>query len=380
VLLVEVNLRKILNWRTTVGACAITIVVGSVLFIYRLSDQIAIEETSRIRHYGLALENLANNLTGNCDLNLASAMTSDNKSIPVILADAKGNIADSRNVQSKSGEDLKLELRRFAALHPPIVVDSDPRQYIYYGQSKILKQLRYFPLVLFGILSIFSFVVWYAYRSADKALQNKVWVGMSKETAHQLGTPLMSIMAWVEYLKETDQRDTALEMQKDVDRLQLVADRFGKIGSVPQLLVEDVTTRIRGVVEYMQKRSPKNVKISLVDSDVHAPILINGPLFDWVVENLIRNSLDALEGKGNIEIHIVNLPVEVIITVRDDGKGMTKAVADRVFKPGFSTKSRGWGLGLSLAKRIIRSYHHGTIEVAQSAPGMGTTFKITLRR
>jgi signal transduction histidine kinase len=211
-------------------------------------------------------------------------------------------------------------------------------------------------------------------------MQNSVWVGMSKETAHQLGTPLMSLMGWVEFLRSEGKVEVASEIERDVHRLQLVADRFSKIGSVPQLQVENVVARIENVVQYMQKISPKNVKITLQSRQNEVPILLNGPLFDWVIENMIRNALDALEGSGNIDISVDNRAVEVIILLRDNGKGMSKSVAKRVFKPGFTTKSRGWGLGLSLAKRIIRSYHHGTIEVQESTVGVGTTFRIVLRR
>jgi signal transduction histidine kinase len=372
---------KILNWRLWVAIAALAIVAASIFFIYKLSDQIAIEEAKRIQHYSLAIEHMARSLgTDGSDINLASTIASDNTTIPVILADSAGNIAQSMNVEVGAPDQLQAELKKYAAMHKPIIVDLDPRQYVYYGESNILKQLRYFPLVLFGIIALFFIVVWYAYASASRAIQNKVWVGMSKETAHQLGTPLMSLLGWVEYLKSTEQANVADEMQKDVDRLQLVADRFSKIGSVPQLQVEDVIARIQNVAAYMQVRSPKNVAISVEHSVETAPILINGPLFDWVIENLIRNALDALEGKGSIKIHIDNRPVEVVILVSDTGKGMTKAVAEKVFKPGYSTKARGWGLGLSLAKRIIRTYHHGSIEVASSAVGVGTTFRIVLRR
>ncbi|MFM2385789.1 MAG: hypothetical protein RL660_546 [Bacteroidota bacterium] len=372
---------KILNWRLWVAIAALAIVAASIFFIYKLSDQIAIEEAKRIQHYSLAIEHMARSLgTDGSDINLASTIASDNTTIPVILADSAGNIAQSMNVELGTPDQLQAELKKYAAMHKPIIVDLDPRQYVYYGESNILKQLRYFPLVLFGIIALFFIVVWYAYASASRAIQNKVWVGMSKETAHQLGTPLMSLLGWVEYLKSTEQANVADEMQKDVDRLQLVADRFSKIGSVPQLQVEDVIARIQNVASYMQVRSPKHVAISVEYSVDTAPILINGPLFDWVIENLIRNALDALEGKGSIKIHIDNRPVEVVILVSDTGKGMTKAVAEKVFKPGYSTKARGWGLGLSLAKRIIRTYHHGSIEVASSAVGVGTTFRIVLRR
>jgi two-component sensor histidine kinase len=374
------QLQQYLNWRALSVLVAIFIVAISVWFINNLSKDLAAEETRRIIHYGLALENLTKNQDANCDMNLAGAMINDNANIPVILTDAQDNILDGINTNTSDKQKLRELKNSFAKLHTPIVVEIEPKQFVYYGQSKILQALNFFPIVLFGIISIFLAVVFIAYNSTNRAIQNKVWVGLSKETAHQLGTPLMSLLAWVEHLRAKGDTDIADEMQKDVDRLQLVAERFSKIGGIPQLQVENVTTRILSVVDYMQKRSPNNVRIIVSDTSVEAPILLNGPLFDWVLENLIRNSLDALEGKGLIEISIQNLPVEVLILVRDTGKGMNKATAEKIFKPGFTTKARGWGLGLSLAKRIIRTYHHGTIEVAKTELGKGTTFKIVLRR
>jgi signal transduction histidine kinase len=373
-------IKQYLTWRTLSVVVAIFIVAASVWFINNLSKELAEEETRRIKHYGLALENLTKNQDANCDMNLAGAMVNDNTSIPVILTDAQDNIMDGINTGTIDKQALLKLKKEYAQLHTPITVENEPKQFVYYGQSKILRALTFFPIVLFGIISVFLGVVFIAYHSTNKAIQNKVWVGLSKETAHQLGTPLMSLMAWVEHLREKGETEIADDMQKDVDRLQLVADRFSKIGGIPQLQVENVTDRILSVVAYMQKRSPNNVRILLADQNVEAPILLNGPLFDWVLENLIRNSLDALEGKGLIEITVQNLPVEVVILIRDTGKGMNKATAEKIFKPGFTTKSRGWGLGLSLAKRIITTYHHGTIAVAKSEVGIGTTFRIVLRR
>jgi K+-sensing histidine kinase KdpD len=373
-------LKQYFTWRTLSLIIAIIIVAVSVWFINNLSKDLAEEETRRIKHYGLALENLTKNQDANCDMNLAGAMVNDNTNIPVILTDAQDNIMDGINTGTLDKQELLTLKKEYAKLHTPITVENEPKQFVYYGQSKILQALTFFPIVLFGIIIIFLAVVFIAYNSTNKAIQNKVWVGLSKETAHQLGTPLMSLMAWVEHLRSKGDTEVADDMQKDVDRLQLVADRFSKIGGIPQLQVENVTTRILAVVAYMQKRSPNNVQIICTDQQIEAPILLNGPLFDWVIENLVRNSLDALEGKGIIEISVQNFPVEVVILIKDNGKGMNKATAEKIFKPGFTTKARGWGLGLSLAKRIINAYHHGTIAVAKSEPGVGTTFKIVLRR
>jgi signal transduction histidine kinase len=367
------------NWRLIMVITAFLIVGLSVLFINNLSKRIGVEETNRIKHYGLAIETLTRNISDNTDANLATTMIRDNTTIPVILTDEKGNINDTLNVNANDKDDLQQKLNSYKLLHPPIVVELENKQFVYYGESEILRQLHYFPIILFAFISVFLIIVFYAYASSTRALQNRVWVGMSKETAHQMGTPLMSLIGWVEHLKTTD-NTVATEMQKDIDRLQLVADRFSKIGSVPQLHEENIVIRLQAMIDYMRKRSPKNVTIDLQTKENDIPIMLNGPLFDWVIENLIRNALDAMEGKGQIKIVVTNMPAEVIVEVSDTGKGMLPNQFKKVFKPGFSTKQRGWGLGLSLAKRIISKYHYGNIIVSKSEVGVGTTFKITLKR
>jgi signal transduction histidine kinase len=212
-------------------------------------------------------------------------------------------------------------------------------------------------------------------------LQNQVWVGLSKETAHQLGTPLSSIEGWMELLKETDGGNEAvIEMQKDLDRLKLVADRFSKVGSAPQLKEENLVTRLQEIVDYMQKRSPQKVTIALHCKDNDVAVNMSGPLFDWVMENLIRNALDAMGGHGRIDVTVTNHPQQVWVDVQDTGKGIPGYQMKKVFAPGFTTKKRGWGLGLSLSRRIIEKYHHGSIFVKQSEVGKGTTFRIIIRR
>jgi signal transduction histidine kinase len=224
-------------------------------------------------------------------------------------------------------------------------------------------------------------VVLLALNAAHRSLQNQVWVGLSKETAHQMGTPLSSMEGWLELMRdEHGQTETIKEMQNDLDRLKLVADRFGKVGSAPSLEVENLVTRLQDMVAYMQKRSPKKVRISLHTRDADVPVNISGPLFDWVMENLIRNALDAMGGEGKIDITVTNQPQQVVVDVTDNGKGIPAHQVKRVFAPGFTTKKRGWGLGLSLAKRIVTTYHHGQIFVKSSEVGKGTTFRIVLKR
>jgi signal transduction histidine kinase len=212
-------------------------------------------------------------------------------------------------------------------------------------------------------------------------MQNQVWVGLTKETAHQLGTPLTSMEGWLELLSENEANSEAVtEMRNDLNRLKLVADRFGKVGSDPELKEEDLIEHVQNMVDYMQKRSPAKVSIIYISNEEDVPVYINGPLFDWVLENLMRNALDAMEAEGKITIEVLNEPQAVKINVTDTGKGIPKHIINKIFSPGFSTKKRGWGLGLSLARRIIEKYHHGSLYVKSSELGKGTTFRIVLRR
>ena len=232
-----------------------------------------------------------------------------------------------------------------------------------------------------AIIIIFLLVVLFALNVANRSLQNQVWVGLSKETAHQLGTPLSSIEAWLELLRDSDaNHDAVTEMQKDLDRLKLVADRFSKVGSAPQLEEQNLVTRLEDIVAYMQRRSPSKVHITLRSEQKDVPVNISGPLFDWVMENLIRNALDSMGGTGKIDVTIINTPQQVWVDVQDNGKGIPSYQVKKVFTPGFTTKKRGWGLGLSLSRRIIEKYHHGSIFVKHSEVGKGTTFRIILRR
>jgi signal transduction histidine kinase len=244
-----------------------------------------------------------------------------------------------------------------------------------------LDEVRYYPLVQLFIVALFIFFILYTITIRNKATQNQLWAGMAKETAHQLGTPVSSLEGWVEMLKETaiDPR-TVQEIQKDVNRLKLVSDRFGKIGSQPHLEQRDLVAQIRSMMEYIRKRATGKVQFTLQPDEGEIPARISGPLFDWVIENLLKNALDAMEGKGAITINIQDQEKEILIDVADTGKGIAARNLQQVFKPGFTTKKRGWGLGLSLSKRIIEQYHKGQLFVRQSDLGKGTTFRIVLKK
>ncbi len=323
----------------------------------------------------------------NTDVNFAYFITEKNKDIPIIMADEKDNILEYLNLDPKriaaDSNFVAHKLAEFKKAGKLIITDIQfAKRYIYYGDSPMLEKLKYYPALQMAVISVFVLIVLIAVFNAQKSIQNQVWVGMSKETAHQMGTPLSSIVGWMELLKEhEDNREYVQEMERDVNRLQLVADRFSKIGSVPVLEEENLVPRLAAMAAYMQTRAPKKVEISFDSNGAEeAAYLLSGPLFDWVIENLIRNALDAIEGTGKIKINMTNTTRQIVIDICDTGKGMPQNAFKKVFKPGYSTKKRGWGLGLSLAKRIISEYHNGQIFVKQSEPGKGTTFRIILTR
>lgn len=378
-------MRQYLNWKTYLAVIALFIVGTSLYYTSELAQKLAAEEKKKVEELAGALKTLirSENIQ---ETALASNIIAQNTTIPLIILNDKGQIIDSRNIDTlhaiNTHNIVQDKLAEFKKTHKPIVADyGTGKDYIYYGESYLLTQLRYFPYVQLAIIIVFLLVVLIALSAAHRNLQNQVWVGLSKETAHQLGTPLSSIEAWLELLRESDPgNDAVIEMQKDLDRLKLVADRFGKVGSAPQLEEQNLITRLDDIVAYMQRRSPSKVNIALHKKEDEVPVNISGPLFDWVMENLIRNALDAMDGKGQIDITVTNTPQQVWIDVQDNGKGIPGYQVKKVFDPGFTTKKRGWGLGLSLSRRIIEKYHHGSIFVKQSEVGKGTTFRIILRR
>ena len=259
--------------------------------------------------------------------------------------------------------------------------DSTERNRYYYGESRLLKEVRYYPLVQLLIVGLFIFITIQAIRSSFRSTQNGVWAGMAKETAHQLGTPVSSLEGWVEILKESHSEEEFVhEIEKDVNRLRLVSDRFGKIGSTPQLDDRNVLAQVRQMVEYVQKRAGGKVSFAVQTTGEEVTAKISAPLFDWVIENLLKNALDAMEGKGKITVVIIEALDAVTIDVSDTGKGISRQNIAKVFKPGFTTKKRGWGLGLSLSKRIVEEYHKGSLTVKHSEVGKGTTFRIVLKK
>ena len=378
------------NWRTALAILAIAIVSGTIFYSNYLSQKIAADEREKVDVWVQSLKTRAE-ATEQVSLDLTTVITSKNTTIPIIETDEHDNPSgqalnlDTFELKRDTGY-LRKKVKEFKKQNDAIIVEVNKDPLIinkyYFGDSKLLKEVRYYPLIQLLIVALFIIISLTAITLRNKSTQNQVWAGMAKETAHQLGTPLSSLQGWVELLKETQGSEKiAAEMIKDVDRLKLVSDRFGKIGSTPQLEEINIVAQIENMVAYIKRRASENVQFSIYSSnEKDIPAMISGPLFDWVIENLLKNALDAMEGKGSIQVKIKNEVASIIIDVTDTGKGITKQNMANVFKPGFTTKKRGWGLGLSLSKRIIEQYHKGELFVKHSEPGRGTTFRIVLKK
>ncbi len=381
--------QQLFNWRTGLALIAIVIVTGTIFYSRYLARKIAADERLKVEQWVEAGKFLINS-PADADTRLASMLLTQNTSIPIIETDEKDSILQYINIDSAkaaaNGSFVEKKLRQFKAQHSPVEW-TDPnnpaiRNRYYYGESQLLKEVRYYPLVQLCIVGLFIIVTLLALRSSYRSVQNQVWAGMAKETAHQLGTPVSSLEGWVEMMKEKPENEKIVqELEKDVNRLRLVSDRFGKIGSSPQLEEMDIVKQVSSMVDYIRKRAPGSVSFTM---DTHGAALviarISAPLFDWVIENLLKNALDAMEGKGNIHVSIQDTEKAVNIDVTDSGKGIAAQHISQVFKPGFTTKKRGWGLGLSLSRRIVEQYHNGQIYVKHSEVGKGTTFRVVLRK
>ncbi len=370
---------------------AIVIAVGSLVVSHYLTRDLEQEERNKMEVWSAAMRTL-NTADENTDLGLVLKVLNENNTIPVIVLDARGEVTEFRNVRLKGADyadslaHAKVIAQQLLAQHRNIRITLDDRTRDYidvcYDESLMLKRLQLYPYVQLGIVLLFVVVAIFALLTSKRAEQNKVWVGLSKETAHQLGTPISSLMAWVEILREQYPDDDLIpEMDKDVKRLQLIADRFSKIGSLPEPVPTSLNEVLDHVIDYMDRRTSKKV-LMVKDLPAHDIIVpLNGSLFEWVIENLSKNAVDAMGGgPGTITLHVEETPQKAIIEVTDTGKGIRKKDLGNVFRPGFTTKQRGWGLGLSLAKRIVEEYHHGRIYVKSSEVGKGTTFRIELRK
>jgi len=383
-------IRQVFSLRNLLALVAILIVSGTIVYSKYLAKKIEKQERQKVGEW-VDAEKFIINSPGNPDTRLALQILSDSiNDIPIIWTDEKDDIIQYKNLDSsKIANDpnyLNSKLKDLKSINDPIVwkdpSDSTKLNRYYYGHTSLLNEVQYYPIVQLLIVGLFLAVIFLALRSSYRAVQNQVWAGMAKETAHQLGTPVSSLEGWIEMLKENPANEKIVrELEKDVDRLRLVSDRFGKIGSKPQLEEKNVVAQISNMVDYMRKRAAGRVNFTMnTQRKENIEAKISGPLFDWVIENLLKNSLDAMEGKGTVNIEINEDADSVKIDVADTGKGISKQNISKVFNPGFTTKKRGWGLGLSLSRRIIQQYHKGEIFVKQSEPGKGTTFRIVLRK
>lgn len=365
---------------------AVALGVASLVFSNHLVSDLADEEEARMEIWTEAMRTL-NNADEGTDLNLVLTVIRGNSTIPVIVLDNKGGIDSYSNVHIQGSDTLGHLMQAAAAMREAghiIRMDLDePGEYydVCYDDSLILKRLEAYPFMQFAVFAVFVAVALFALLSMKRYEQNRVWVGLSKETAHQLGTPISSLMAWTEMLRATYPDDELIpEMSSDVHRLEVIAERFSKIGSLPETTPENLNEVLLRVTDYIGRRSSEHVSIQVRQPERPIMVRMCSPLFEWVIENLCKNAIDAMNGEGSIAIHVAQTAERVYIDVEDTGKGIAKSHFQSVFSPGFTTKKRGWGLGLSLAKRIVESYHKGRIFVKRSELGKGTTFRIELRK
>ena len=385
--------RKKNLWKLILFLFAALIGVVTVWYTESFLDELRQEEKQKVRQMGdiykYVIDVDVDYSFTEFENNIISYIQA-NKTIPLIYTDADGTVLQSLNIDKDRLKDpiwLKHKLDEMRSEAEPIKIEIDPEtgeyQYLYYQNSILLTKLRLYPIILLLVITLFIVIAYAAFSSARRAEQDQVWNGLAKETAHQIGTPLTSLMGWIELLSTKEENASMVgEMEKDIQRLNTITQRFSKIGSKPSIVAENIVEITKQAVSYLQSRSPGTIDVTLeLPEEKDIQIELNKHLFEWVIENLIRNAIDAIEGKkGSIQIRLTDSNRSVKIEVQDSGKGIPVNKQKTVFKPGYTTKSRGWGLGLSLAKRIIEEYHNGRINVAQSEVGVGTTFRIQLKK
>jgi len=388
--------------RGIIGFLLLSVVVVGVFLFYSdsLVKDLSEQERERMQIWADATREMVNlgaadESAGQANVSFLLSIIERNRTIPVLLTDDNGEIimqrnfalpdpVDSTSVFSLSDANRKFLIDKYEKLrHTPNVIDIEfgeaGRQHLYYEDSKVLKSLSFYPYVQVLVLLFFVLIVYYAVSSTKRAEQNKVWVGLSKETAHQLGTPISSLMAWMELLEESGvSKEIVSEMDKDVKRLSTIASRFSKIGSRPSMGIENLNDIVSRSAGYMSSRISSRIKLSVITSPRDIAVTLSAPLMEWVMENLIKNAVDAMDGSGSITVRITEDKNRAIVEVTDTGKGIARKNQNAIFNPGFTTKDRGWGLGLTLTKRIVEEYHGGTIYVKKSEIGVGTTFAIEL--
>lgn len=386
------------KWKFALIGFAVIIGISSLFVTNTLVKELKTEERKKIELWAQATKHLVS-LTGEGDYSLAIKVISENNNIPVILVDACDSILENRNFQNFTKSDsffinlglitpqiidnkfLRSELNEIKeGGDEPIEINIiGDKQWIYYKDSALLYRLRYYPVYQLGFIGLFMFIAYFMFSASRRSEQNKVWAGMAKETAHQIGTPLSSLMAWTELLKEKEGTEQMVtEMEKDIKRLETITERFSKIGSKSELQKRDIVSLVSQSIEYLKARMPVNTEFDIQIPGKEIIIPLNSVLFEWVIENLVTNAVDAMKGKGKISVSITEEENKIVINISDTGDGIDRSIIKNIFKPGVTSKKRGWGLGLSLSKRIIEEYHKGSIFVMKSEKGKGTTFTIRL--
>lgn len=374
------------RWKILLMLGAVLISVFFLLFTNYLVEELSRKELQEVAKIADAFEKVDDENVENLTEVLRVIQSA---TIPIIVADKDENIINSKNLDSSRTSDtayLKSQLRQMRFYNDPIAIKYDEHSYhyVYYKEQRAITLLRYFPYVQLALIGLFLFISYLAFNTSTRYEQNKVWVGMAKETAHQIGTPLSSLIAWVEYLRTTGEapgEEILQEIEMDIKRLEVITERFSKIGSVPEFQPYNVVEVLQESIDYLQKRIPGTVQLSLTKpGDEEATAMLNKNLFSWVIENLVKNAVDAMQGRGSIWFSISVEKKAVNIDVKDTGKGIPAHNFKTVFEPGFTTRKRGWGLGLSLSRRIIENYHEGSIFVKESEVGQGTTFRIRLEK
>jgi len=386
------------KWKFALIGFAVIIGISSLFVTNTLVKELKTEERKKIELWAQATKHLVS-LTGEGDYSLAIKVISENNNIPVILVDACDSILENRNFQNFTKSDsffinlglitpqiidnkfLRSELNEIKESgDEPIEINIiGDKQWIYYKDSALLYRLRYYPIYQLGFIGLFMFIAYFMFSASRRSEQNKVWAGMAKETAHQIGTPLSSLMAWTELLKEKEGTEQMVtEMEKDIKRLETITERFSKIGSKSELQKRDIVSLVSQSIEYLKARMPVNTEFDIQVPIKEIIIPLNSVLFEWVIENLVTNAVDAMKGKGKISVSITEEENKIVINISDTGDGIDRSIIKNIFKPGVTSKKRGWGLGLSLSKRIIEEYHKGSIFVMKSEKRKGTTFTIRL--
>ncbi len=375
------------RWKIYLLIAAIVIVLGSFMFTNDLSKKLAEEERKKVELWAKGMKELTSNKNPNRDYSFILEGIKNNETVPMILTDENEQVISTRNVnlsEKHREEELKQLIREMKSEHDPIEINlPEGKQYIFYKDSTLLTRLSFFPLIQFAVLALFLFIAYYAFSSAKRAEQNQVWVGMSKETAHQLGTPTSSLLANLELLKMENLKNPSIvqEVEKDINRMKKITERFSKIGSKPSLNPENIPAVLMNAISYIQTRVSRRVAFSLdfdLNREIYVPV--NKALFEWVVENLLKNAIDSMNGEGKIKVALSEKNHLLYIDITDEGIGIPKSKHKTVFQPGYTTRKRGWGLGLSLAKRIVEQYHDGKILVYNSEANKGTTMRVILRK